>query len=82
MGRDAFFVPDPQVVTKVHTYNRNEMRERGRKGGLTKAENARQRDDCVVVSAEQWSALWRILLKPRPDIFDEKPATDQPDGSA
>jgi hypothetical protein len=46
----CFFMPEsPEVVSRVHTYKRSAMAERGRKGGLARGEHARQHKPAGVV---------------------------------
>jgi hypothetical protein len=60
-------IPDsPHVITKLRTYDRLKLAEAGRKGGLTKAANARRRQPAAAVelTGAELSALsdaYRLL---------------------
>jgi hypothetical protein len=73
-------MPDPTtIVSRTLTYDREAMAERGRRGGLTKAERARPAVTLTGAEAAALSAayglLGRIAARHR-QIADSTPPTD------
>jgi hypothetical protein len=69
---------EPQVVNKLHTYNRDEMAERGRRGGLRKGENARlhRPTASVVLTGAELSTLNEAYRLLGSIAAKAKPSTD------